>query len=49
MEGRISQANGRLKAARVGVSIEAKGNRLYLRATFPLGMGARTQVHINNA
>jgi integrase len=35
MEGRIKQANGRLKAANVGVSIENKGDRFYLRATLP--------------
>lgn len=35
VEGRLAQANGRLKAANVGVKIEIKGNRLYLRATFP--------------
>lgn len=35
IEGKISQANGRLKAARIGVTIGVKGNRLYLRATFP--------------
>jgi integrase len=35
MEGRLAQANGRLKASNVGVSIEAVGNRLYLRSTFP--------------
>jgi integrase len=35
IQGRLNQANGRLRAAKVGVSIEAKGNRLYLRATFP--------------
>lgn len=35
IEGRLKQANGRLKAARIGVSIEVKGNRLYLRSTFP--------------
>jgi len=35
IQGRLNQANGRLRVARVGVSIEAKGNRLYLRATFP--------------
>ncbi|KAM3092667.1 site-specific integrase [Phormidesmis sp. 146-35] len=33
--GRLAQANGRLKASNVGVSIEAVGNRLYLRSTFP--------------
>ncbi|PSB18419.1 integrase [Phormidesmis priestleyi ULC007] len=35
MNGRLAQANGRLKASNVGVSIEAMGNRLYLRSTFP--------------
>lgn len=33
--GRIEQANGRLKAANVGVVIEQHGNRLCLRATLP--------------
>jgi integrase len=35
MEGRISQTNGRLRTARVGVTVVTRGNRLYLRATFP--------------
>lgn len=35
MDGRISQANGRLKNAQVGVQIEQRGNRLILRATLP--------------
>ena len=35
IEGKISQANGRLKIAKVGVSIILKGDRLYLQATFP--------------
>jgi len=35
IQGRLNQANGRLHAAKVGVKIEAKGNRLYLRATLP--------------
>lgn len=35
IEGRISQANGRLKAAKVGVTVQAIGGRLYLRATLP--------------
>jgi len=38
-EGRLKQTNGRLRAARVGVSIEAIGNRLYLRATLPARPG----------
>ncbi|WP_293305248.1 hypothetical protein [Microcoleus sp. PH2017_22_RUC_O_B] len=32
---RLNQANGRLKAARVGVRIEERGDRLCLRATLP--------------
>lgn len=35
IEGKIAQANGRLKAANIGVTIGVKGSRLYLRATFP--------------
>lgn len=35
IDGRLAQTNGRLKAANVGVSVGVKGNRLYLRATFP--------------
>lgn len=35
LKGKLNQANGRLLAAKVGVTIEVKGNRLYLRATFP--------------
>jgi hypothetical protein len=34
-DGRLAQANGRLKIAKVGVTIEVKGNRLLLRATLP--------------
>jgi integrase len=32
---RINQANGRLKLGKVGLRIEAKGDRLYLRGTLP--------------
>lgn len=35
MNGRLNQANGRLKDSKVGVHIDQTGNRLYLRATFP--------------
>lgn len=35
IQGKLNQANGRLKAANVGITIEAKGNRLYLRAVLP--------------
>lgn len=35
VDGKISQANGRLSLGRIGVSIERIGERLYLRATFP--------------
>ncbi|WOB42990.1 site-specific integrase [Thermoleptolyngbya oregonensis NK1-22] len=34
-ETRLAQANGRLKAGRVGVAIEQRGGRLLLRGTFP--------------
>lgn len=33
--GKISQANGRLAIARLGISIQQIGDRLYLRGTFP--------------
>jgi integrase len=35
IDGKIAQANGRLKNANVGVKIERVGDRLYLRSTFP--------------
>jgi integrase len=35
IDGRIAQANGRLKSARAGVAIERRGDRLWLRGTFP--------------
>jgi hypothetical protein len=35
IDGRISQANGRLKSAKVGVAIERQGDRLWLKATLP--------------
>lgn len=35
IEGKLSQANGRLVSGKVGVKIEVKGSRLYLRATLP--------------
>ncbi len=43
-QGRINQANGRLKAAKAGVSIQLRGERLYLRATLPPkpGLGRNT-------
>jgi integrase len=34
-EARLSQANGRLKAGKIGVSIEVRGERLCLRAVLP--------------
>lgn len=40
-DSRIEQANGRLRAAKMGVVIEASGNRLYLRATFPPKPGSK--------
>jgi integrase len=35
IDGRISQANGRLKSSKVGIAIERRGNRLWLRGTLP--------------
>lgn len=35
IDGKIAQANGRLKAAKVGIRIERQGDRLWLRGTFP--------------
>jgi hypothetical protein len=35
IDGRIAQANGRLKAAKVGAVIARLGDRLTIRATFP--------------
>lgn len=40
-ESRINQANGRLKSSKVGVAIQAQGDRLYLRATLPSKSGDR--------
>lgn len=35
IDGKLAQANGRLKAGKVGVAIEVRGDRLCLRAVFP--------------
>ncbi len=35
IDGKIAQANGRLKAAKVGIAITRQGDRLYLRGTLP--------------
>lgn len=35
IDGRIAQANGRLKIAKVGIAIERRGDRLWLRGTLP--------------
>ncbi|NET35451.1 MAG: site-specific integrase [Cyanothece sp. SIO1E1] len=46
ISGKLAQANGRLKAARVGVRIEQSGGKLRLRATLPSKPGSRcTQAH----
>jgi hypothetical protein len=36
IQGKLNQANGRLRSTKVGVTIKIKGNRLYLQATCPL-------------
>jgi integrase len=35
IDGRIAQANGRLKSSKVGIVIERRGDRLWLRGTLP--------------
>lgn len=35
IDGKIAQANGRLKSAKVGIAIERRGGRLWLRGTLP--------------
>ncbi|KJH72354.1 site-specific integrase [Aliterella atlantica] len=40
---KLNQANGRLRAGKIGVAIQVKGDRLYLRATFPPKPGATKQ------
>jgi hypothetical protein len=40
VDGRIAQANGRLKAGKIGVRIVRRGDTLSLRATLPLRSGA---------
>lgn len=43
IEGKIAQANGRLKNAKVGVTISKVGDRLYLRSTFPPKPGSEKE------
>ena len=46
IDGKISQANGRLSLGKVGVIIQRRGDRLYLRATLPPRPGAsRSDAH----
>lgn len=46
IDGKISQANGRLSLGKIGVTIERIGDRLYLRATLPPRPGAsRSEPH----
>lgn len=45
VDGKINQANGRLKAARVRVRIERDGARLRLRATLPAKPGSDRPPH----
>jgi hypothetical protein len=35
IDPKLAQANGRLKSAKVGIAIERKGDRLYLRGILP--------------
>lgn len=41
ISGKLRQVNGRLKASKVGVSVEQRGDRLRLRATLPPKPGAK--------
>ena len=41
IEGRIAQANGRLKSSKVGITIEVAGGKLLLRGTLPPKPGSR--------
>jgi integrase len=43
IEGKLNQANGRLRQAKVGVAILQRGNRLTLRATLPPRPGSPYQ------
>lgn len=46
LDGKLRQVNGRLKASKVGVTVEAHGDRLRLRATLPPKPGsAKTEPH----
>jgi integrase len=45
IDGKIAQANGRLKNAKVGVAIQRIGDRLYLRGTFPPRAGSKQTAH----
>ncbi|NET39612.1 MAG: site-specific integrase [Cyanothece sp. SIO1E1] len=46
ISGKLAQANGRLKSARVGVRIEQSGGKLRFRATLPAKPGSsRTKEH----
>ncbi|MEM9539993.1 MAG: site-specific integrase [Cyanobacteria bacterium P01_E01_bin.42] len=45
-EGLINQANGRLKAGKIGIVIQALGNKLYFRGKFPPKPGStQTKPH----
>jgi hypothetical protein len=35
ISGRLAQANGRLRASKIGIAIQQRGNTLWLRGTFP--------------
>lgn len=44
IDARLAQANGRLKAGKIGVAIEVRGDRLLLRATLPPRPGSSKTV-----
>ena len=43
IQAKLNQANGRLRSGKIGVRIEVRGDRLYLRATFPPKPGSTKQ------
>ncbi len=43
IQAKLNQANGRMRSGKVGVTIQVRGDHLYLRATFPPKPGATKQ------
>ncbi|WP_228059631.1 hypothetical protein [Plectonema radiosum] len=41
ISNRLAQANGRLRASKIGITIDQRGNTLWLRGTFPPKLNSR--------